>query len=288
MLVLSLSKSLSTQKVVHVLCTYIALKPSVFSVDRSSRYVLDRCNQLIAFGKTSTSMEAAQIQICNLVTTVEHILRASEDVSSRLSRVETMFTAPNEYSASTLRAPIANENEIAQQGPLDSGMSVRTLQFDPNLESELHASRVYMRTKHRHSMSSLSSTYNSVAGLSFLSGISLAKISSVSVISLPIFSYELWNPQQYEEIRSTDTSASLSAQNPIGSTTRSKYNASNTKISRLAPKVTAGLLGFLDGVQVKSRLTADQRRSARIDQMLEEEKKHRELRKKLLILGRCN
>ena len=238
-------------------------------------------------------MEAAQTSICNLATTVEHILQASEDVSSRLARIETMFAVPTGYSASTHWAPIDNDNEIAQpqvstEEPLNSDLNRRILQFDPNLESELHASRVYMRTKHRHSMSSLTSTYDSVAGLSFLSGISLAQISSISVISLPIFSYELWNSQQYRDIRSTDMSASLRAQNPIHSTTRSRYDASDTKIRGLAPKVTAGLLGFLDGVQVKSRLAAEKRRSARIDQMLDQEKKDKKLRANLLILGGCD
>ena len=246
-------------------------------------------------------MEAAQTSICNLVTTVEHILQASDDVSSRLARIETIFAAPTGYPASARRAPIDDDNEIAQpqvstEEPLNSDLSRRILQFDPNLESELHASRVYMRTKHRHSMSSLISTYDSVAGLSFLLGISLAQISSISVISLPIFSYELWNPQQYRDIRSTDMSASLRAQYPIDSTARSRYDTSNTRIGGLAPKVTAGLFGFLDGVQVKrllkpqlkDGLAAEKRRSARIDQMLDEEKKRKELRRNLLILGGCN
>ena len=238
-------------------------------------------------------MEAAQTSICNLATTVEHILQASEDVSSRLARIETMFAVPTGYSASTQRAPIDNESDntqlqVSTEEPLNSDLNRRLLQFDPNLGSELDASRVYMRTKHRHSMSSLISTYDSVAGLSFLSGISLAQISSISVISLPIFSYELWNSQQYRDIRSIDMSASQRAQTTIHSSTRSRYDASNTKNRGLAPKVTAGLLGFLDGVQVKSRLAAEKRRSARIDQVLNQGKKDKELRTNLLILGGCD
>ena len=243
-------------------------------------------------------MEAVQTSICNLTTTVEHILQASEDVSSRLACIETMFAAPSGHSASTLRAPIETDNVIAQPQvsvgePLNSDPSRSILQFDPNLESDLHASRVYMRTEHRHSMSSLTSTYDSVARLSFLSGISLAQISDISVISLPIFSYELWNPQQYREIRSIDMSASLGVQNPTYSTVRS---SSDTKIRGLAPKVTAGLLGFLDGVQAKTllkpqlkdRLTAEKIRGARIDQILNGEKNHKELCTKILLLGGCN
>ena len=246
-------------------------------------------------------MEAAQTSMCNLATTVEHILQTSEDVSSRLACIETMFAAPTGYSASTPRAPIDNDNAIAQpqvsmEEPLNSDLSRRILQFDPSLESELHASRVYMRTKHRHSMSSLTSTNYSGAGLSFLSRISLAQISSISVISLPIFSYELWHPQQYRDLRSTDMSASLGAQNPTYSTARSRSDDSDTKIRGLAPKVTAGLLGFRDGVQVKkvlkpqlkNRLTAEEIRSARIDPKLKERKNHKEVRTNVLILGGCN
>ena len=203
-----------------------------------------------------------------------------------------MFTAPTRYSASNAIA----QPVVSMEESLDSDLSRRILQFDPDLESKLHVSRVYIPTEHRHSMSSLTSTNDSAAGLSFLSGISLAQISSISVISLPIFSYELWNPQQYRDIRSTDMSANLRAQNPTYSTTRSRSDTSDTKIRDLASKLTTGPLGFRDGVQVKKllklqlkvRLTAEKRYNAGINQILKEERNYKELRTNVLIIGGYN
>ncbi|KAM0794156.1 G-protein alpha subunit-domain-containing protein [Usnea florida] len=86
--------------------------------------------------------------------------------------------------------------------------------FDPSLESELYASRVYSRNTHRHSMSSALSTGNSTGGLSFLSGLSISQISSLSLFSLPIYCQELWNPQLYETSQHSGRSVSLVAQEP--------------------------------------------------------------------------
>ena len=62
-----------------------------------------------------------------------------------------------------------------------SSVGRQEVRLDPTLESELYASRVYSRKTHRHSISSLFSTENSAAGLSILSGLSLAQISNLSV-----------------------------------------------------------------------------------------------------------
>ena len=75
--------------------------------------------------------------------------------------------------------------------------SVSTSQFDFLVESALRESRAYARLTHRHSVSSIPSDSGSLTGLSFLSGISLAQVSDISVISLPIFHHEILNPQNY-------------------------------------------------------------------------------------------
>lgn len=54
-----------------------------------------------------------------------------------------------------------------------------------------------MRTERRHSLSSLSTSSMAGRSWSFLSGISLAQISLISVVSLPLSAHELYNPEHY-------------------------------------------------------------------------------------------
>lgn len=65
--------------------------------------------------------------------------------------------------------------------------------FDPVLKS----SRVYKRVLSRQSVISCSSSVVPSMGWSFLSGLSLANISNISLLSLPISPNELWNSQYY-------------------------------------------------------------------------------------------
>lgn len=179
-------------------------------------------------------MEAAQNSLCDLATTVQHIFQASEEVSSRLARIETMFAASVGSSASKIKRESKTANSTAQpqlclaeSSNFNSNGGIS--QFDPNLESELHRSRVYVRTMHRQSMTSLTSTHESVAGFSFLSGISLAQISSISVISLPVFAFELWNSQQYRDTRSIDIDANLTSQVSTYANIGSRFEATDSK-----------------------------------------------------------
>ena len=84
-----------------------------------------------------------------------------------------------------------------EKRPSDTIEHPRRAQFDIKLESELYTSKVYTRTTHRHAMSSLLSRPSSVAGMSFFSGVSLAQISNISIIALPVFYNEVWNQQNY-------------------------------------------------------------------------------------------
>ena len=105
------------------------------------------------------------------------------------------------------------QNSSREQHP-SSSVGRQEVPFDPTLESELYASRVYSRNTHQHSRSSLFSTENSATGLSLLSGLSIAQISNLSVFSLPIFCHELWNPQQYKIPQDSGRGASLIAEEP--------------------------------------------------------------------------
>lgn len=178
---------------------------------------------------SSASTEAAQSSIWNLTTAVDRILQTSEDVSRRMASLETCLAASTRYATSRLRVPLESDNvstidpeandsrgrdlhaQTSEEQSLLSEWTQQILQFDPSLESELYASRVYSRTTERHSISSLFSREDSVCGLSFLSGISLAQISNLSVLSLPIFCHELWNSGQYRSSEDLSVSVEIDA-----------------------------------------------------------------------------
>lgn len=170
--------------------------------------------------------------------------------------------------------------------PSSSSLDRRVVRFDPTLESELYASRVYSRNTHRHSIPSLFSTENSVTGLSFLSGISLARISNLSVISLPIFCHELWNPQQYKIAQNSGRSASLIAEFPQDYKSSVK-GSSETLVDTLIGLIKNGnLLKGLFKSSPEAKPTAESIRSAQIDQILKSEKILLEREIKILLLGK--
>ena len=115
---------------------------------------------------------------------------------ARLSRHATVKSGrPTETSdnASTIRpTSYGIENDILSSPGVGHAMS----QFGIQIQNELEASRAYRRAAERHSVSSYLSGLHSAAG-SALSGMSLAEISNLSVLSLPISYGELWNPQHY-------------------------------------------------------------------------------------------
>lgn len=151
-------------------------------------------------------MEETRSSVSALTTIVNRILECSEDVSRRLATIETEKSSLKQAGASIKSSFGENDEDDAstilppRTFVPDEGVkqtSVSTSQFDFLLESALHESRVYARLTHRHSASSFPLDAGSLTGMSFLSGISLAQVSNISVISLPIFHYEVLNPQNY-------------------------------------------------------------------------------------------
>ena len=65
-------------------------------------------------------------------------------------------------------------------------------------EQDLRQSRVYKRVRRRNSLESLSSSTAPSFGWSCLSEMSLANVSNISVISLPIAVSELTNGEHYK------------------------------------------------------------------------------------------
>ncbi len=132
---------------------------------------------------------------------------------------------------------------------------------------------MYSRKTHRHSISSLFSTEDSGAGLSFFSGISPAQIPSLSVISLPIFCHELWNAQQYEILQDAGTYA-----RPIDEFTsevrRLRDNTSSVEGSSLSPAdPMIGAIGFKNGNLLKRLLKSHLKAKPTAKRVLERQTK---------------
>ena len=153
----------------------------------------------------------------------------------------------------------------SQEQLSSSSVGRQGFRFDPTLESQLCASRVYSRNTHRHSMSSVFSTGKSAAGLSFLSGLSLAQISTLCVVSLPIFCHELWNPQQYQIPQNSGRGASLITEK------LSKFRKYRKELLK-PPR--------------KAEPTAESTRSEQLYQMLKLDKILLEREIKVVLLGR--
>lgn len=120
-------------------------------------------------------------------------------MEAKLARLSRYTTSTSERPTSTSHRistfrPISRitENEVLSS----SGFGHTISQFGVHIQKELEASRVYRRTAARRSISSFLSGLNSSTG-SALSGVSLAEISSLSALSLPISYDDLWNPQHY-------------------------------------------------------------------------------------------
>ena len=124
-----------------------------------------------------------------------------------LSRSASEWPTDTSDAASTIH-PSSYGIQNADPSPPDAGHIMS--QFCIQTQTELEASRVYRRTAERHSISSLPSGFHTAAW-SALSGVSLAEISNLSVLSLPISYGELWNPQHYTIAREQHDQAGSSS-----------------------------------------------------------------------------
>lgn len=152
----------------------------------------------------SSSSDEAQTAVGHLQDLIQQTLRNDEDISRRLANLETRndITASNAISA----APsVIEENRDVSTGKRQSQFDredfeasvTRNTVVEFSFESMLQKSRPYTRGLLRNSRYSRTSSVAPSMGWSFFSGMSLADISSISVVSLPIWKSELWNGSRY-------------------------------------------------------------------------------------------
>jgi len=151
----------------------------------------------------------------SLTSAVERILESNDEICRRIAALETSSLVGTSRSAtSTVRnlvdiddqaSTITPEAQAIPESAHSTSMTEAPAQLGPSIESELYRSRVYSRTTHRHSLSSLPSGDQSAPGWSFFSNISLAQVSNISVISLPISCLDIWNSHHYKPLPGSET-----------------------------------------------------------------------------------
>ena len=117
-----------------------------------------------------------------------------------MSTSQDQLDVSDDVSILTVKAVPSNEEAVP------TGGGIPAFGLGAEVEQGLFSSIVYLRADGRHSLSSLlsSSGAGSKYGWSFFSNFSLAQISNLSVISLPISCQELWDPRQYAILDQTD------------------------------------------------------------------------------------
>ena len=171
---------------------------------------------------------------------MQQVLTSNQDISNRLANMElhSLGTARSSITStaqsyqeidddsSTIRPKKNVPNKLKKSrmirfGDLDNEQGL-IKGFGFTFNRELKASRVYKRGQSRRPETSCSSSIAPSMGWSFLSGLSLADISNISTLSLPISPSESWNSQYYgfdtgsrpelEEVPSSPTPAEHSSE----------------------------------------------------------------------------
>ena len=173
---------------------------------------------------TSTSTGEAQSSAKQLTTVIQQVLESNLEISQRMASLEMRTLGNSQRPAPTLKAhDIDAENDTIHtikdadesdeditgrsrlvetqrttREDLDQAISnTQGSQFSFTFDQDLSNSRPYARAMKRNSeISTISSTIHTM-GWSCLSGVSLADISEISVVGLPISPQELWNSYHY-------------------------------------------------------------------------------------------
>lgn len=135
---------------------------------------------------------------------VRQVVETNQDISRRLGdlNIQSDVASCNFVSASCATAnsrdkafQITSERSGTTED-LNLGSSP-TISFGFTFEKDLQGSRVYKKIHPANRTVSPSSSVIGSVGSSLISGLSLADISSMSAISLPIARHEIWNPLYY-------------------------------------------------------------------------------------------
>ncbi|KAL8822492.1 MAG: hypothetical protein Q9191_006772 [Dirinaria sp. TL-2023a] len=155
---------------------------------------------------TCSSVKEAQSAVSNLAALVNRVLESNNELALRIADMQVQIEASNAHRASSLLVPLESIDEMSTIGSTEpliekSPTLFHRLSniggFDQSLQRDLNESQVYARNRRRFSLNTISSSVASSLNYSYLSKCSLAAVSNISVIRLPIYWCDLWNPQYY-------------------------------------------------------------------------------------------
>ncbi|KAL8918745.1 MAG: hypothetical protein Q9172_005279 [Xanthocarpia lactea] len=151
---------------------------------------------------TCTSIESAETTTRDLTSLVQAVLKSNTNMSRRMRNIERMHPAMNPSACPSLTASM-HEDDLRQ-------LSFTQQSSEISFEKELEKSPAYKRTPFNR-LRALSSSSNGTSGPSFLSGLSLAEVSNVTSVALPISRTELWNHHRYTSMLPSNSTAESSA-----------------------------------------------------------------------------
>ena len=160
-------------------------------------------------------MGDAQASVSQLATLVTQVLESNLEISRRMENLEqqTLRRSPSTNYTSACRAASLSPS-LAEMNTTDDNESIATIKGDASglqnrrndelncsfgfsFDQDLEISRPYTRAVKRHAVCSTASSEIHTMGWSCLSGLSLAEVSHISVINLPVVPKELWNGERY-------------------------------------------------------------------------------------------
>lgn len=143
-----------------------------------------------------------------MVKIVNEVLESNNELAWRITNMQMQLEGSDYHATSTIRYPLASINETISTRSskllpwtpnILGGYRASSIgNFDQSLQRELRESPVYARNRRRDSRRSMSSSAAQSLGWSFFSKCSLAAISNISVIRLPIYSHDIWNLRCYQ------------------------------------------------------------------------------------------
>ena len=167
------------------------------------------------FDHTSTSIGEVQESVTELAAIITNVLESNQEISRRMARFEqqSFRTSPSTIRTTTGKGALSSpsvaetntvedtESIVTIRGPGSDSQKTRNSESRPpfgfSFDQDLNTSRPYTRAMKRDQTWSITSSEIHTLGWSYLSGISLAEVSHVSVINLPFSPQDLWNGQRY-------------------------------------------------------------------------------------------
>ena len=244
---------------------------------------------------TCSTAEESYLSVCRLERTLSEILQKDPDLAHRISNIDSNFDSGH-YAPSNNRS-IVDFSENAKPPTGQDGIttskksssdSAATPPFglDYAVERSLASSFVYIRTDRRMLTSVLSSnsSIGSGCGWSFLSGISLAQVSNLSVISLPVSWHGLWKPEQYKPMKEAEVTSYINA---VHDTERQRIKSQTLQSSWSKAEVqSTSFEPLLSGRPMfRSQASRDRAVSDSIDRYLIREQARSSENIKILLLG---